>query len=104
MLNNIKQDAQQRMTKSEAVALVPEVRLIDAVSALSHVDRLDARIVELGVVAVVGVAQDIHLNLKMAGVHRVGTLRFVGPIGAHLPHQLARRGIEQTVVAFFRRR
>ena len=67
-----------------------------------QVDRCDGQAVDaraVGRVRVVAVGDDVHLELEMAGVDRVGALRLVRPIGAHLAHVLARRRIEERVAA-----
>ena len=60
---------------------------------------LSAHVAPLGVVAVVGIGEHIHLDLEMSGVHGVRTLGFIRTIRAHLPHQNTGRGIEEMIAA-----
>ena len=94
-----------------SVGLDDQLQIHAIAQARLQVDGRDGKafhadVLPLRVVAVVGMVEDVHLDLEMAGIDRVGAFGLVRPVSAHLAHEFARRGIEEMVSALvrFRRR
>ena len=91
-----------------SVRLHDELRIHVVQQANLEVDGRDVPGADNGAVAgrvvlVVSVGGEVHLDLEMAGVHGVGRLGFVGPVGGHLAHERGRRGVEEVKLRFIRR-